>query len=795
MSDVHQHFHDSGYSPSAYDDEPLFLQSVSVPPHHHALKIAVIGGYSPRRCGIATYTSHSVEALKSAFPSVLIDIYAMAPSCDFKFDDGVTQPIVEGEVSTFLDAARRIESSQADVIWLQHEFGLYGGPAGNNILKILDATAAPLAVTFHTVLAEPDPDQKEVVNRIIARAACIFVMSHQARRFLIDIYGADEDQVIFVPHGVPDRPFGRAAAMKQRLGLQDRPVLMTFGLLSPGKGIENAISAMPAILAEFPDTVYCVVGATHPNLIAKEGEKYRDRLMSLASALGVNDSIRWFNEFYDDDSLLDLLEATDIYLTPYSSPSQATSGTLSYAVALGKAVVSTPYVHAKEILADGHGILVPFHDSNAISSAVNSLLGDSELLATIQRRAFVKGRDMLWSAFAATTMNVIGQTKIDRRIDTKSVAKHIKADQPLVGFLRVCDDTGIIQHSRHNIPDRSHGYCVDDNARALMLVNRIPHRSDVDTGKLATVFASFVQDAWNPEVGSFRNFMDFRRNWLEPKGSEDSCARAIWALGATAREGKTAEIRRWAADLFKTTAGSALGFKSPRATAFSMLAADHILAVDPQNALARRLASNGLEHLKALLCDARRPDWAWFEHVLAYDNCRIPEALIRLGQRVGDAEALECGLETLDWISQHQTAPSGHFRCVGSTSFGQPLTPPQPYDQQPVEAWAAIDAAQAAYAVTRNRIWVSRALSAYAWFLGDNDRGIAVADSSTGSCRDGITPRGVNLNEGAESVLSFHLAHFMLKSLLGQSDDQLSDAQDNPAAHGNIVQRTEIAAA
>ena len=795
MSDLHQHFYDTGTTSSAEDHEPLFFQSAPLPPHNDALKIAVIGGYSPRRCGIATYTAHSVEALKSTFPSARIDVYAMAPSRDFKFDDGVKQPIIEGDVSSFLDAAHHIESSRADVIWLQHEFGLYGGPAGNNILKLLGATAAPLAVTFHTVLAEPDPDQKRVVDRIIARAACIFVMSHQARRFLIDIYGADEGQVVFVPHGVPDRPFGRAAIMKQRLGLQDRPVLMTFGLLSPGKGIENAISAMPAILAAFPDTVYCIVGATHPNLIAKEGEAYRDRLMSLADALGVQDSIRWFNEFYDDDSLLDLLEATDIYLTPYGSPLQATSGTLSYAVALGKAVVSTPYVHAKEILADGHGVLVPFHDSNAISAAVNSLLGDSELLATIQRRAFMKGRDMLWSVFAATTMDVIGRTKIDRRSDAKSIARHMTTEQPLAGFLRACDDTGIIQHSRHNIPDRSHGYCIDDNARALMLVNRMQHRSDIDTGKLATVFASFVQDAWNPDVGSFRNFMDFRRNWLEPKGSEDSCARAIWALGATAREGECAEIRRWAADLFKTTAVSALQFKSPRATAFSMLAADHILTVDPGNSLARQLASNGLEHLKALLCAARRPDWAWFEHVLAYDNCRISEALIRLGHRFDDAEALEYGLETLEWISQHQTAPGGYFRCVGSTSFGQALTKPEPYDQQPVEAWATIDAAQAAYAVTRDRIWVARALSAYAWFLGDNDRGIAVANLATGSCRDGITPRGLNLNEGAESVLSFHLAHFTLKALLAQSDDQLPVAQRGSGTHGDAVQRAEIPAA
>jgi len=585
-------------------------------------------------------------------------------------------------------------------------------------------------------------------------------MSERARALLGSVYDADKTQIVLIPHGVPNRPFGRAALFKAKFGFEGRKMLMTFGLLSPGKGIEAAIAALPSIVAAHPTALYCIVGATHPNLLAREGEAYRERLKTLAESLGVATHIQWIDAFLETSDLLDLLEAADIYVTPYPGANQSTSGTLSYAVALGKAVVSTPFVHACELLADDHGVLVPFNDSTAIAAEVIHLLDDPARLFELQTRAYARGRDLIWSAVAARFLDVISATQRPKPL------AHVLRPVGLSGLLRLCDDTGMLQHSIFSVPDRAHGYCVDDNARALMLMNRIDHQAIAHCERLTTTFASFVQSAWNPDAGEFRNFMDHRRHWLEDKGSEDSCGRTLWALGATASEGQTPGLRHWARGLYDQTAASALGFGSPRATAFAMLGADYLLNSDPSHATAETILGDGAERLVALLAEVRSPGWCWFERALAYDNCRLSEALIRAGLRLGRADYSDAGMETLNWMMAMQTAPAGHFRPVGSDSFGRLDTPPRPFDQQPVEIWAALDACRAAFDLTAERAWVVRAQSAYAWFAGRNDRGLAVADPLTGSCCDGLNPRGLNLNEGAESVLAYQLSTCTMIALM-----------------------------
>jgi glycosyltransferase involved in cell wall biosynthesis len=427
-------------------------------------RVALVGGFTPRRCGIATFTADIYASVTAASPDIAVDVYAMTPSPDHTiFDAPVRASITENDPTSFAAAAQMIDESSADIVWLQHEFGLYGGPAGDMIFELVDWIAVPLVITLHTVLSDPDVAQRRVMARLIARASRLVVMSRRSSELLVSAYGADKDQIVIIPHGVPDRPFGRSARFKRKFGFDGREVLMTFGLLSPGKGIEAVIAALPAIIADHPKALYSVIGATHPNLIAREGEAYREGLHALAKSLGVEDHIQWTDAFVETEELLDLIEAADIYVTPYLGAAQSTSGTLAYAVALGKAVVSTAYAHAVELLADDHGVLVPFGDSAAIAAEIGALLDDPQRLIALQSRAYESGRSMIWSEFAAQSLSVINAVKAPR------VATHPVRAIGIAGLLRSYDDTGILQHSIHEVPDRAHGYCVDNNARALCL--------------------------------------------------------------------------------------------------------------------------------------------------------------------------------------------------------------------------------------------------------------------------------------------------------------------------------------
>lgn len=738
---------------------PLML----VPPASAAtkvLRVALVGGFTPRRCGIATFTADTRASLMEADETLLVDVYAMTPAQGaIDFGSAVARTICENDAASYASAAVAIEESGAEMVWLQHEFGLFGGPAGNLVLELVNRIAMPLIITLHTVLPTPDAAQMAVMQRLVARASKLVVMSQEARHLLARIYGAGDDQIVLIPHGVPNRPFGRAHAFKKQFGFAGRKILMTFGLLSPGKGIEAVIAALPAIIVDHPETLYCIVGATHPNLLAREGEAYRERLHDLARSLGVERHIHWTNAFLETRDLLDLIEAADIYITPYPGAAQSTSGTLSYAVALGKAVISTPYIHAKELLADDHGIIVPFDDSASIADEVGRLLRNPEALLALQLRAYAKGRDMIWPEFAARCREVIEDARV-REPDLTS-----KAGVGLSGLLRICDDTGILQHSIYGVPDRAHGYCVDDNARALMLMNRLGHDAEPHRSRMAITFAAFVQSAWNPDRGEFRNFMGFRRDWLEEVGSEDSCGRTLWALGATAKESHLPSLRHWARGLFDQTCPSALGFGSPRAVAFAMLSAGYLLDTDPAHELATTILGEGADTLLSMFKQVRRPDWPWFETRLAYDNCRLSEAMIRAGTRLGRDDFTLCGIETLEWLMALQTAPAGHFRPIGSDSFGRDFAGPQPFDQQPVEIWAAMDACIAAFDATQVPGWRDEARRAFDWFHGRNDRGVIVGDAASGTCHDGINPRGLNQNQGAESVLAYQLAHCALQRL------------------------------
>lgn len=742
-------------------------------------KIALIGTFPPRQCGIATFTADVRSSLLEEFSATQVDVYAIARNrLNTGYSDAVRGIVEEGSRESFAATARAINMTNADVVWIQHEFGLYGGKAGDNILALVDGVAAPIIVTLHTVLPAPDVDQLRVMQRLVARASRLVVMSAAGRKLLIDFYGADPAQVALIEHGVPDRPFGRNAIFKQKLGLDGHNVLMTFGLLSPGKGIENVVTALPGIVAKFPETVYCIVGATHPNLFEREGERYREQLKTQIADLGMTDHVRWFDAFFDLPDLLDLIEAADIYVTPYPGAGQSTSGTLSYAVALGKAVVSTPYIHACELLDDDHGVLVPFNDGPAIAVAINDLLDNPDELRALQQRAYLRGRDTLWSKFAERSMKLVTDARVENAVTRRERAATM-AKKPL-GFDGVrgfSDGTGMFQHSSYAVPDRNHGYCIDDNARALMLMHYVPKHQQAEADRLALTYAAFVNHAWNADAGHFRNFMGYDRQWLEDVGSEDSNARTLWALGCTIADARHHGLRDWACSLFDRTAKSALGFDSPRALAFAALAAIKVLEARPRDRVSLAILDRAGDRLGAVLAGTRRPDWTWFEIVLAYDNCRLPEALLRMGHALNRPEYIACGIETLDWIMAQQKSNDGHFRPVGSDSFNHYHSAALPFDQQPVEAWAAIDVCDAAYQATGERRWLTVANEAYEWFFGANDRGVVLADAALGICNDGVTPRGLNANQGAESILALHLASASLSRLMAVAGDKNADPE------------------
>ena len=729
--------------------------------------VAVVGNFPPTRCGLASFTADMVSALREAAPDATVDVYAMRSGDESDTESGdIRSRIRFDDRADYRRAGRELDRSGAELVWVQHEFGLFGGDAGEWLIDLLRPVAAPLVVTFHTILDTPNDAQRRVMDWLVARASRLVVMSEQGAQILELVYGADLDRLAIVPHGAPDRPFGRSAMMKSHFGLAGRDVLMTFGLLSPNKGLETVIAALPAIVERHPDALYCIVGATHDKLVAREGEAYRQRLQAMAQESGVADHIRWINRYVATEELLDLIEASDIYVTPYRDSQQSTSGTLTYAVALGKAVVSTPYRHAAELLRDDVGMLVPFGDSAAIEQAVIALLDDRALLATTQRKAYATGRSMIWSEFGHSTIAII-----DALCDRPAPEQPRRAISQQ-GLMRLCDDTGMFQHSVLAIADRAHGYCIDDNARALMLAAKMASGPFADEGR---IFAAFVQHSWNPDLRRFRNFMGYDRRWLESSGSDDSCGRTLWAIGCVAGEAHDPELKRWAAKLWRGTAAIALAFDAPRALAFAVLGADAMLATDPDDAVAGAIVAHGLARLSGLLAGNARADWCWFEPILAYDNCRLPQAMFQAAVRVGDDAAADRAVAALEWIMARQTAPDGHFRPVGSEAFGS--TEFDPYDQQAVDAWATVDAAVAVHLQRGGARWSETARSAFAWFFGANDRGLALADAKTGTCRDGLTPLGLNLNQGAESVLALHLAQRSVERLEAKSERPLMFAE------------------
>lgn len=741
-------------------------------------RVAFIGNSLPRRCGIATFTTDLHKAVQS-FTQIETGIVAMNDDRRaYDYPAEVRFHIRDDVLEDYAQAADFLNAQKYDVVSLQHEFGIFGGEAGAHVLALIDRLDMPVVTTFHTVLSHPSPIQYEVLRKIAERSSIVVVMAQKARELLHTVYEVALEKIEVIPHGIPDFPFVEPDLAKVKLGFTAKPVILTFGLLSPNKGIEVVIDAMPAILKSRSDAVYVVLGATHPNLVRQEGEAYRESLVTRARALGVQDNVVFLDQFVDQPTLLDFISMCDVYVTPYLNEAQMTSGTLAYSFGLGKAVVSTPYWHARELLADGRGVLVPFHDSAAIGAEVSGLLTDEPRRQAMRVRAYSESRSMTWKRVGERYHSVFVRARRSHRLnvianlDKKAPAKSTPPDMQIGHLLSMCDDTGLFQHAIHSVPDRSHGYCIDDNARALLLACALNTTGEEPLSDILTArLAAFLQHAWNPATKRFRNFMSFGRVWLEESGSEDSHGRTLWALGECARSDISPSRRQWARDLFDAALPAVEDFSSPRAWAFTLLGLHAYRSVVPAHALAARLQRSLADRLMSAFASVESENWIWFEEGLSYDNARLPQALILTGIATGSSAYTSAGLRSLRWLVTQQTGASGVFRPVGSQGFGDKRAAPRMFDQQPLEATATISACLAAWQVDGDPKWKTEALHVFSWFLGHNDLSLPLIDLETGSCHDGLHPDRVNQNRGGESVVSYllSLAEIRQAHRLGES--------------------------
>jgi glycosyltransferase involved in cell wall biosynthesis len=730
--------------------------------------VAMLGNYLPRQCGIATFTTDLTEAIAVEFPGLDCFVLAMNDlGHRHAYPARVRFEIAENDVGSYRRAADFLNVNAVDVVCVQHEYGIFGGKAGSHVHALLRELRMPIVTTLHTILGAPTPVQRRAIDEVARVSARLVVMSAHGGALLRDVYGVPEEKIDLLPHGIPVIPF--APRNKDQLGVEGKSVILTFGLLSPDKGIEHVIDALPAILARYPDTVYIVLGATHPHVKERHGETYRLMLELRAQRLGVDSSMIFHNRFVSQGELIEFLSAADIYITPYLNPEQITSGTLAYALGAGKAVISTPYMYARELLAEGRGILVPWKDPRAIASEVVGLLGDDAKRQALCERAAAHGRSMVWSAVARRYMESLERARTEHadRLRTVFHAKTLAtrpAELPELNLehLRLMSDqTGLLQHAAFSVPRYEDGYCLDDNARALLLMALIEDAGTED-GKgvraLAARYLAFVSHAFNHAHGRFRNFMSYSRQWLEEYGSEDSHGRALWALGTVVGRSGDPGRQSLGGDLFHAALPAVAPFTSPRAWAFALLGIDEYLRAFQGDTNVQSVRKMLALRLLDLFRRTQKSDWPWFEDRLTYSNARLPQALLVSGAWMEHEEMMAVGTRSLAWLATIQCSEDGYFAPIGSNGFYRRGARKALYDQQPLEACGMVSASLEAGRLTGETQWAEHARRAFGWFLGQNHLQQALYDAATGGCRDGLHPDRVNENQGAESTLSFLLA-------------------------------------
>ncbi|NQU41881.1 glycosyltransferase [bacterium] len=727
-------------------------------------KVALFGTYFPRLCGIATFTKDLRDALSRFIGPENAVVLAMdEESSSLDYPSDVQFQVSAHKQIDYQTAADLLNINQIDVTIIQHEFGIYGGAEGVLILNLLRSLRMPIICTLHTVLKEPSKIQARIIREMGNLSDRLVVMSQLGMEYLKDIYDIPPHKISFVPHGIPDVPFVDPSFHKDQFGLEGHTTLLTFGLLSPGKGIEVMLNALPGVIKRHPDVKYVILGATHPHVLRNEGNAYRTSLGLWVDNNGLHDHVVFQNRFVSLEELCGYIGAADLYITPYPNVAQITSGTLAYAMGAGKAVISTPYWYAEEMLAADRGRLFPFQDSEALCEQVNDLLDNHRERNAMRKRAYLHCRPMIWEKVARRYLDIAAEVIEERRnsprliIAPKTFVLPDAIPEIDLRHLRtMTDDTGIYQHAIYTVPDRNHGYCTDDNARALIAVLRYYSLlKDDSVLPLVTTYLAFVQGAFNRGTKRFRNFMSYDRNWHEEMGSEDSHCRTLWALGETVALAPNDGVLGYATRLFNDALPTVGTFTSPRAWAFTLVGIHAYLQRFGGDSQVRRVRDLLSQKLYALFEKMATGDWPWCEDLVTYDNAKLSHALILCGQWVPDEDMLEKGVRSLEWLLDIQTNRDGNVRLIGCNGWHRQGDEPALFDQQPLEIMSLVDACAEAYRYTGEQRWGDEIRRLLGWFLGKNDLNVCLYDYKTGGCRDGLNPQGANQNEGAESTLSW----------------------------------------
>ncbi len=729
--------------------------------------VAYVSTYVPRKCGIATFTHDNALAVSKAMRIELGDsrkirIVALhKTSDDFRYGPEAGFVLRQTERRDYLEAAEFLNISAVDVVCLQHDYGLFGGEDGRYVLDLLDGLRKPVVTTLHTVLSTPSPGQLDTLKLVCERSNHVAVIADKATSILTDLYGVPPAKIVKIPHGVPDVPFMDPGYYKDQYHLEGKKVLLTFGLLGPSKGIEHAIDAVGLLAKEFPNLVYVVLGATHPEVKRRSGEAYRVSLERRAEAGGIKDKVLFFNRYVSDEKLLEFLLMADYYVTPYLSKEQISSGTLAFAMSCGKAIVSTPYWYAEEMLAEGRGLLAPFGDHEALAALLRRLLTDEVECAQIRKRAYTHARKMVWSAvgrqylalFQRATESGLPKTAL-KGVSLSTGIPDIRLDH-----LRILtDNTGMIQHAFYATPDRSSGYSTDDNARALRFISRYWAFSNDDSVlPLAQTYMAFLLSAFNDKTQRFRNFMSYDRHWLDEEGGSDDCqGRTLCAMADALLNAPNDSISGLAKVLFEKALPVVKQLTAPRAWAWSLLACNTFIKRFGGAREAREMREQLARKLHRAFEQNASEEWCWCENEVTYDNARICKALLIAENVVLWKDEAYDGLHTLEWLLKIQTSSDNeHLSLIGNGGWMKKDGPRAQFDQQPIDAAGLVSACHDAFRITGDKKWLREMKKCFNWFLGANDMNTPLYDFKTCGCHDGLHAHGVSRNQGAESTLSW----------------------------------------
>ena len=755
------------------------------------MKIAYISTYPPRECGIATFNNNLLAAIGHNKKAVSEESFVVAMNDsdnidEYEYPKEVKYVIRQENQKDYIRAADYINTSLADACILEHEYGIFGGDSGVYILPLLARLQKPLITIFHTILKDPNYMQLTVLREVAKYSSRIVVMSHRAVGFLTSIYGIPFDKIQLIEHGVPDLEPKEDNPVKNSLAFKDKKVLFTFGLISRNKGLETVIEALPKIVAQNPDVMYVVLGTTHPGVIKNSGEEYRDSLKRLAKKLNVENNLTFINKFVSEQELYDYLTGCDMYITPYLNEAQITSGTLSYAVGAGAAVISTPYWHAQELLADHRGRLFDFKDADALSDIVNELFADEKALKTMKENAYEYGLHLRWPSTGDVFIDVLDEAISKFLSEKETGGKPIIDPDMMPAFSlahiqRLTDDTGIVQHAKYGIPNLKEGYCLDDNARALILTILAYQQNKSKIAlELLPIYLSYIQ-YMQCDDGNFRNFLSFKREYLDEVGSEDSFGRTIWALGYLINNAPNNSYREFASELFLKSVPHFKNLKHLRGIANTMIGLTNFLKAHKHDEHIRAELDKLAEPLKAAYRSNKQGRWLWFEEKMTYDNAILPLALLCHFEATGDNESMDIALESMEYLSQ-KTLIQGYLNPVGNDGWLYKDGPEMAiYDQQAIETMAMVMMYFKAYEITHDLTYIKQMYLCYQWFLGENSLHLPLYDHETKGCGDGLQTYGVNRNQGAESTLAYWVSHLIVLKAL-ESEYEFIQSADLVAA-------------